>query len=290
VFIIPSGKANSIKLKGGMKMKFRKLIITLAVVVSITIPATVFAATSSTTTITVKSISGFFGFRVDTSKLTDAQKAEVSTYTQKLANLQKEFINKMVSNGTLTKEQGTEAIKRIDNALAKGMFSPDITGGKGHRRKIDGELNKFRINQTTLTDKQKADFKETYIKMIDNKKQLINNLVAANLITKVQGNNETKRIERQATKDNIGFGKCVGFMHMNRFGLDQSKLTTEQKMYFTDFNKRALDLQKELVNKAMTNGLLTKTQADSMLLWIQNIPVDFNSTSENFSKVRSEKE
>ena len=265
-------------------MKIRKLIITIAVVFAITIPATVFAATSSTTT--AKSIRGFFGFGIDTSKLTDMQKADVSTYTKKLADLQKEFIDKMVSNGTLTKDQGTMATKKIDDSLANGTFLPNLTGGMGEGRERAGKNNNFGINKVTLSAQQKADFKETYDKMISNQKLLIGKLVAANLITKNQADSATARLDKQALKENIGFGRCKGFMnmHMNMFGLDQSKLTTEQKAYFTDFNKTALQLQKELVNKAVVNGLITKAQGETMLQRLQNMPTDFNTINKDFSK------
>lgn len=263
-------------------MKFKKIIVTIAVVCAITIPATAFAATSSTTA--AKSIRGFFGFGIDTSKLTDIQKADVSTYTQKTAELQKEFINKMVSNGALTKEQGVAATKKIDDAIANGTFSPDLTEGKEHRKGIYGKCNRFGINQVTLTDKQKSDFKETYNKMATNKKLLINKLVAANLITKPQADAVTKRIDKQMAKGNIGLGMPMGFMHMNMFGLDQSTLTTEQKAYFTDFYKTAVELQKELINKAVTNGLLTKIQGETMLLRIEKMPTDINAINKNFSK------
>jgi hypothetical protein len=263
-------------------MKFKKIIITIAVVFVVTIPATVFAARSSTTA--TKSIGGFLGFGVDSSKLTETQKADVSTYTKKMAAMQKEFINKLVLNGTLTKDKGTGAIQKIDNAVANGTFSPDLTGGKGRGNGTYRKCDRFGINQLILTDKQKADFKETYNKMVTNQKLLINKLVAANLITKNQAETATKRIDKHAAKENVGFAMYKGFMHMNMFGLNQSNLTTEQKAYFTDFDKTALELQKELVNKAVANGLLTKTQGDVMLQRLQNMPSDINSTNEDFSK------
>ena len=100
-----------------MKILNKKtLIITLAMVVVIAVPFSVFAATSDTKA--AKSVRSFFG--IDSSKLTDQQKSDMKDYSTKMANLQKEFINKMVSNGTMTKEQGAAAIKKIDDMLAKG--------------------------------------------------------------------------------------------------------------------------------------------------------------------------
>jgi hypothetical protein len=95
------------------RFKKGKFFIALAVAAVLTVLFTVFAATSDTTN--AKNIRGFFG--IDSSKLTDQQKETVKSYSQKMADLQKEFIDNMVTNGAITKTQGDAGIARIDEML-----------------------------------------------------------------------------------------------------------------------------------------------------------------------------
>lgn len=114
-------------------MNKKNLFISLAVTATLVVPFSVFAATSDTTA--AKNIRSFC--RIDTSKLTDQQKSDVKDYSQKAADLQKDFINKMVSNGSITKEQGTAEINAIDDRISKGeqnSFLPGLGKGMGRGR------------------------------------------------------------------------------------------------------------------------------------------------------------
>jgi len=90
-----------------MKKKILTIIVVAAVLL---VPFSAFAATSDT--VVANNMRCFFGF--DTSKLTDQQKADVKDYSQKMVDLKKEFINKMVADGVMTKAQGDTALARID--------------------------------------------------------------------------------------------------------------------------------------------------------------------------------
>lgn len=131
---------------------------------------------------------------LDTSKLTDQQKADLKDTYSKMIELQKEAVNKMIANGSITKEQGDTVIKKIDEmaksldangfpkAFAIGRGGFDFLGIKG-------------LNTSKLTEQQKADLKDSFNKMADLQKENINKMVADTLITKEQGDAAIKGIE-----------------------------------------------------------------------------------------------
>ncbi len=118
----------------------RKFVIGFAAALVLAFGATFasFAATSNTPA--AQAFRNFCG--IDTSKLTDQQKTDLSDSFKKMTDLRKETINKMVSNGTLTKEQGDAAVKRADDmsqyrqengfACGPGM-GKGFGGGRGMR-------------------------------------------------------------------------------------------------------------------------------------------------------------
>lgn len=267
-------------------MKKKKVLIILAVIVALAIPLSVYAATSDTPA--AKSVRGFFG--IDTSKLTDQQKSDIKDYSQKMADLQKQFINKMVENGTMTKEQGDAAISRIDaaqkngtlNGLMKGMgmFGFEGNGGKG----FDG-LGK--LDTSKLTDQQKADLAVTYKKMADQQKQFVDKLVADGVMTKNQGDAASKKIDAmEKNLETNGLPKGIGgFGAIGVFafkGVDTSKLTDQQKADIKAFSQNMADLQKELVNKLVADGVMTKEQGDSAVSRIDTMQKNFDTNG--FSK------
>jgi polyhydroxyalkanoate synthesis regulator phasin len=255
-------------------MKKRKLLIVLIVIVALAVPFSVFAATSDATA--AKTVRGFFGF--DASKLNDQQKADVKTYTTKMADLQKEFINKMVANGTMTKEQGDAAIKKIDDMLKSGQTDGAFFGmGKGMYggNEKRGGFNSKGIVITNLTDKQKADLADSTKKINDLQKVIVGKIVADGLLTKEQGDNINAKLDAMAKSGNNGgyaFGMMGRGLGFGINGIDTSKLTDQQKTELTDLNKQMSDLQKELINKMVSNGALTKEQGDAAISRIDAMP------------------
>lgn len=98
-------------------MKTKKMLIIVAIFIAMTVPASVFAATTNAPI--AKTVRGFFG--IDTSTLTEKQKVDVTDYTKKMGDLKKEFVNKMVANGSMTKDQGIVATNKIDQAIKNGF-------------------------------------------------------------------------------------------------------------------------------------------------------------------------
>lgn len=106
----------------------KKLFIILSLVLALSVPLTVFAATSDTPV--AQTFRGWCG--IDFSKLTDQQKTDLNDSFNKMMDLRKESINKMIENGTITKEQGDAAIKNID-AMIKYRQENGFVGGFGGR-------------------------------------------------------------------------------------------------------------------------------------------------------------
>ena len=108
----------------------KKLLIVISLIVALAVPLTAFAATSNAPA--AQAIRGFCG--IDTSKMTTQQKTDLNDQFKKQMDLKKETINKMVSNGTITNEQGVAAIKSIDDMI-KYRNDNGFTGGMGMGRR-----------------------------------------------------------------------------------------------------------------------------------------------------------
>jgi polyhydroxyalkanoate synthesis regulator phasin len=247
-------------------MKLKKLALSIAVASALIIPTSVFADTSDSPA--AKTVRHFFG--IDTSTLNEQQKADVAEYTKKMAELQKETINKMVSNGSMTKEQGEAAIKKIDDAVANGTFGTGM--GKGGAFGKSGNRGGAGIDYSKLTDAQKADFSDTYKKIADLQKEYLKKQVSSGLITQIQADSASEKIDKYLTNDKFmmdfgkgGFGGGIALP-----GIDQSKLTDAQKADLEDYNNKLKELKKELINKAVANGVMTKEQGDSAIQTIDN--------------------
>jgi hypothetical protein len=259
-------------------MRKSKILIAISIIAVMLVPFSVFAATSNTPA--AKSIRGFFG--LDTSKMTDKQKADVKDYTQKMADLQKDFVNKMVENGALTKEQGESEIKKIEENLASGNTNglfPYFGKGKGNRGGR-GDFGFGKIDTSKLTDTQKADLNNTYKKMTDLQKNMTSKMVSNSLMTKEQGDTASKKVEEilkgfEENGSSKGFKMMMGaFGGFNCFGVkgvDTSKLTDQQKADLTDFSTKMAELQKELINKLVTYNIITRDQGDSAIQRMDNM-------------------
>ncbi|MCR4434885.1 MAG: DUF2680 domain-containing protein [Clostridiales bacterium] len=258
----------------------KRVLIALACAIALAVPLTVFAATSNTDT--AKAVRGFFG--VDASKLTDQQKADVAEYSQKMADLQKEFINKLVEDGAMTKEQGDAAIKKVDDMLSKGGAA-GLFPFAGYKWWDAKEKQAIGIDTSKLTDQQKADLNDSINRMADLLKEIIDKMVANGTITKEQGDaaingvdNSAKNLQEKGLSR--GIGMIMGRFHLPGIkGIDASKLTTQQKSDLEDSFQRVAALQKEIVNKMVANGTITKEQGQAAVNRIDNLSKNFNVDS-----------
>lgn len=93
----------------------KKLIVLLVVVSVLLIPVGVYAATSDTEV--AQSVRNFCGFGVDTTELTEEQKADLEESFDQMIEVRRESINKMIENGLLTEEEGEEALERLEEMV-----------------------------------------------------------------------------------------------------------------------------------------------------------------------------
>ena len=270
-------------------MKRKKLITALAVTAALILPVSVFATTSDSAT--AKTVRNFLG--IDTSKLTDTQKADITSYKQKMAELQKEFINKMVANGTITREQGDQQITKIDEMLknSDSSYIPGFEAGKGGKRgSLKGGSNLYGIDYSKLTDAQKKDLTAAVNKIAELQKSFVNKAVDNSIITKTQGDSYIKLIDDALTQtaSNGIPAKTMLLAGFNCFGMltdiDTSKLTDAQKAILTDCKTQLTALQKELVNKMVSDGALTSAQGTEAINRIDKMS---SIQSENGLKMRN---
>ena len=90
----------------------KKIILGFAIVMALTIPITAFAASADSAV--ASNFRSFCAIGVDASNLTNQQKADITQSFDKMIELRKETIIKMVKNGSITEEQGDLQIKRIE--------------------------------------------------------------------------------------------------------------------------------------------------------------------------------
>lgn len=111
----------------------KKIFLILAVVIIIAVPVTAFAATSdSPAAVTIRN---FCGIGINTTNLTDKQKADLNESYNKMIELRKETINKMVLDGLLTREQGDLELKRLDDMVKYhnengSVYGPGMMGSQ----------------------------------------------------------------------------------------------------------------------------------------------------------------
>ncbi|ADH60522.1 conserved hypothetical protein [Thermoanaerobacter mathranii subsp. mathranii str. A3] len=244
-------------------MKRNKWVIVLAVVLVLAIPLTVFAANIDSPL--TDSIKGFFG--IDTSKLTSEQKQIIADYNKKIASLEKEFINKLLSEGLITQQQADDIIKNIDSRVSEANQDnvPFFIGG---RRGFDkGFFGIGRLDTSKLTEQQKAALTEIYKQMASLQKDIVNKLVSEGLLTQDQANKITSAIDNAiANADKEGyamFGVKNGLGVILR-GVDPSKLTDQQKNELINYYKQMAQLQKQLVDKFVSFGVITQDKGNTI--------------------------
>lgn len=112
----------------------KKIIITLSLILALALPVVAYGLTSDSQP--AQNFRSFCGIGVDASNLTEQQKSDLKESFDKMIELRKEAVKKAVDNGSITKEQGGLALKRIDemvkyhNENGTGI-GPGMMGGGG---------------------------------------------------------------------------------------------------------------------------------------------------------------
>lgn len=263
-------------------MKKSKVIVGISIALVLMFPFSVFAATSDNTA--AKSIRGFLG--IDTSKLTEKQKADVKDYSKKLTDLKQDFINRMVENGALTKEQGDAAAEKVKDAIKRSEAEGRVPGfGKGL---VKGELKKGMVDTSKLTDAQKAELKQIYSKIADEEKSMISKLVLAGVLTSEQGTEACRRIDEHFNNASenwdfkgLMFGRIKGFCPP---GFDNSKLTDQIKADLKASAKNTIELQKEAVSKLVSFGAISELQGKAIAEKMDNMQKRIDESNFEFDK------
>ncbi len=239
-------------------MKLKKGLIVTTMVLALVVPATAFASTS-TSAAAIK-IRGLFG--IDSSKLTTAQLADVKDYAQKMADLQKSLLDKMVSNGSMTQAQADAQKTQIDSNLANG----EIVVGGGHGQKGQGNVIRGGIDTSKLTDEQKKTLLTLEKEQLTLENDLAKILVEQNLITQTQADvikaNVDTAIAALTTTDSAHDMIKAG---MGRFNmLKGMTLTDTQKTALLGWAANSAAVQKKIVALYKDAGAITQAQADIM--------------------------
>lgn len=124
----------------------KKVLMILAVLLLVTVPVGVFAATSDSEA--AENFRGYCGLGIDTSNLTEEQQADIDDSFNKMVELRKESIGKFVADGLMTQEQADEMLERLDEMIenrANGSYGmmggsgrSGMMGGFGHGGMMDG--------------------------------------------------------------------------------------------------------------------------------------------------------
>lgn len=82
--------------------------------------------------------------KFDTSKLTDTQKADLKAQLEKMIQLKKETVQKMIDNGSITKEQGDAMLNKLDERLSKIKdgnldFGRELKKFENHKKGTTGQ-------------------------------------------------------------------------------------------------------------------------------------------------------
>jgi polyhydroxyalkanoate synthesis regulator phasin len=156
---------------------------------------------------------GLFG--ADLSKLTDAQKKELTDSCKTIAGIQKDFLNKLAAAGVITSEKSDAAIKRLDEQIA-ALDKNGISEGAGVLMNGFG-LMPFGIagiDTSKLTEDQKSILTDYSTKLSEAQKEFIGKLVSDGVLTKEQGDAALQRMDnRKNAKAGTGFpmsGKMKG--------------------------------------------------------------------------------
>jgi len=250
----------------------KKLLITSIIIVALLVPFSAFAATSNGNM--SQSIRNFFG--IDVSELSDSQKTVINEYAQKIADTQKEFINKMVENETITKEQGDEIIAAIESKLENSEGYSFLPGFRKVQGSIEGNAGKGikGIDVSSLTEQQKEELTNIYNKAAEAQKSYINKIAANGLITEVQAKAIISKIDNLIAKikeDNFSGSASLTMSIFSDFDcfciriIDESNLTEQQKADKAEFETAMSELKKEFLDKLVSFGLITSEQEDTII-------------------------
>lgn len=127
----------------------KKAILVLVALIVLSMPVGAYAATLNTAI--TGNARGFCGVRFDPSTLTEEQKEDLDEAFNKMIELKKETINKMVQNGLMTEAQGDLALERLEemvkyheeNGFGYGM---GMMGGYGNGRGTRGGYGRGMMN------------------------------------------------------------------------------------------------------------------------------------------------
>lgn len=119
----------------------KKVLLVLAAAIALSLPAGVYAVTSDSEA--AQNVRNFCGFGVDASNLTEQQKSDLEESFNQMIEVRKGSINRMISNGLITKEEGALALERLNvmvqyhkgNGYGYGM---GMMGGTRHGRGMMG--------------------------------------------------------------------------------------------------------------------------------------------------------
>ncbi len=253
----------------------KKRLIATTIALALVVPTTVFAATSTSTT-AIK-IRGLFG--IDSSKLTTAQQADVKDYAQKMADLQKSLLDKMVSNGSMTQAQADAQKAQIDSDLANG----EVFVGGGHAQKGQAGVMHGGMNTSKLTDEQKNTLLTLKKEQLTLENNLAKILVEQKLITQAQADaiktNVDAAVAALITSDSARKKErdCIDGLAMLR-GVT---LTDTQKTALLGWAASSAAVEKKIVALYKDAGIITQAQADTI-----NTQIDKRATDPlSFTKI-----
>lgn len=250
-------------------MKLRKGLIATTIALALIVPTTVFATTS--TSATAVKIRGLFG--IDSSKLTATQLADVKDYAQKMADLQKSLLDKMVSNGSMTQAQADAQKAKIDSDLANGEY---FVGGGGRGQKGDGNAFGKGIDASKLTADQKTNLLALEKEQLSLENDLASVLVEQKLITQAQADAIKTKVDAAVaaltTADTTRgvLRGCVGTFSM----LQDVTLTDAQKTAIQGWASKEAAVEKKIVALYKDAGAITQAQADTMNAQIDKMASD----------------
>ena len=158
----------------------KKLVLAICILAVVAVPVCVFAADSGSSA--AKAIRGFFKF--DVQSLTEKQKADMVDSFVKVMEARKEAVKKMTENGAIAKEQGEAMVARIDM---------EIEYYKKYGLASRGRL----FDPSALTEEQKADMLNSFIKVMEAKKDAIRKMMENGTIDKEQGESMISGIDEQ---------------------------------------------------------------------------------------------
>jgi Protein of unknown function (DUF2680). len=238
-------------------VKIRKVLITTAIALTLAVPSSVFAATSTSSTAVM--IRGLFG--IDSSKLTAAQLADVTDYSKKMADLQKSLLDKMVSNGAMTQAQADIQKAQIDSNLANG----DVFTGGGHGQKGLNYGFGGNIDTSKLTDDQKNTLLALQKEQLTLEKDLTKILVEQQIITQTQADAINTKVDAAiAALSTSSSTHDLLRGNLGGFGMFQGvTLTDAQKTAILGWTSNAATVQKKIVSFYKDAGLITQAQADA---------------------------